>query len=427
MYIVTFLKKQKKKQKKSFALLSITNNRMEKKKYGFVTMTFDCCHQGHFELLRGCKMRCDHLIVGLTTDERAQVEKRQTILTYEQRFAILSNCKWVDEVVPNHGVSKETAYEQLRFDILFSGDDYFHSTEFETFSKAYPDVEIVFFPRHLTRSSSDYIRALMERFYKSQTIIAPSIYGYIFRQGYGKPYHVTKCIPFSRLEVRSEFASDDVFGFYYFFDELPRNWKSPSQSQKPQFPMIAGIHANRELLINKYFQHKPWCTYLSHSTVYEHAVSDFSAFPANNPEHKSLLDFANYVARERNMPAKIVQIVQRDAGITMEEWCKDVCKSREEFDRVVNYVQDEIITCLMHAYVVHSDIHPRNVLIDLKTQQVSLIDFGWVTATLFELSPKERSATYKMLEDDFDRKHFRKSLRLSPHTRKWMQQVSVHV
>ena len=395
------------------------------KKYGFVTMTFDCCHQGHFELLRGCKMRCDHLIVGLTTDERVRVEKREPILTYEQRFAILSNSKWVDEVVPNHGISKETAYEQLRFDVLFSGDDYFHAPEFESFSKAYPDVEIVFFPRHLTRSSSDYICALTERFYNSQTIIAPSIYGYIFRQGFGKPYHVTKCIPFSRLEVRSEFASDDVFGFYSFFDQLPRNWKSPGQSQKPQFPMIAGIHANRELLINKHFQRKPWCTYLSHSTVYQHSVSENSATDTT-VEHKSLLGFANYVARERTMPAKIVQIVQRDAGITMEEWCKDICKNQYEFDHIVNYVRDEIITCLKNAHVVHSDIHPRNVLIDVKSQQVSLIDFGWVTATMFELSPKEKLALHTMLDDDFDKNHFHKSLLLSPHTKKWMQNVTIH-
>lgn len=382
-------------------------------------MTFDCCHQGHFELLRGCKLRCDHLIVGLTTDERARLEKRQTILSYEQRFAILSNCKWVDEVIPNHGIPKATAYEQLHFDVLFSGDDYYQSQEFEVFHEKYPDVEILFLPRHLTRSSSTYIDALMTRFYNSQQVISPSIYGYIFRQGYGKPFHVTKCLPFSRLEVRSEFASDDVFGFYSRFNELPRNWKSMGHAQRPQYPMIAGIHANRELLINIHFQNEPWCTYLSHSTIY-HSKDLIQMDRSKEDDTKTLMEFANYVARERSMPVKIVQIVQKDAGTTFDEWCKETCSSQEQFENVVRYVEDVIIHRLKKAEVVHSDIHPRNVMIDPKTNQVCLIDFGWVTATLFELGTKERDTLHKMLQEDFDKHHFRKSLLLSPNTNKWM-------
>ena len=380
-------------------------------------MTFDCCHQGHFELLRGCKLRCDHLVVGLTTDERALKEKRQTILSYEQRFAILTHCKWVDEVVPNHGIPKAEAYEKLRFDILFSGDDYFGSDEFETFKKAYPNVEVVYFPRHLTRSSSGYIDALMERFYSSQQIIAPSIHSYIFRQGYGKPYHVTKCLPFSRLEVRSDFASNDAFGFYKYFDELPRNWKSQGHAQRPQFPMISGIHPNREVLINMHFKSEPWCTYLSHSTIYH--SQDTSNELLSPPQ--TLMEFANSVSRERSMPCKIVQMVQKDAGITMDEWCDRLCQNQQDFNDVVEYVEDIIIDTLRKTEVVHADIHPRNVMIDVQTKQVSLIDFGWVTASMFELCSKERDVVRQMLAENFDKEHFRKSLLLSPHTNRWVQ------
>lgn len=389
-------------------------------------MTFDACHQGHFELLRGCKMRCDHLIVGLTTDERARTEKRQTILSYAQRFAILSNCKWVDEVVPNHGDPKATSYEKLHFDILFSGDDYFQSNEFALFKEAYPNVETVFLPRHTTRSSSLFIDDLMTRFYESQKIIAPSIYSHIFRQGYGKPFHVTKCIPFSRLELRSDFACDDVFGFYKHFSELPRNWKSQHHVERPPFPMISGIHANRELLVNKHFKDEPWCTYLSHSTIYQSGESQ----QPTECKTTTLMEFANFVARERGMPHKIVQMVQKDAGITMDEWCRTVCQSQQEFDHVVNYVENVIIAALEKASVVHSDIHPRNVVIDAQTKQVSLIDFGWVTSLLFELCPKEREAAKNMLREEFDKTHFRKSLRLSQHTARWLpkeEQLAIHI
>ena len=402
--------------------MAMEKKKMQKPRFGFVTMTFDCCHQGHFDLLRGCKMRCQHLIVGLTTDERARAEKRQTILSYDQRFAILSNCKWVDEVVPNHGDPKAVSFEKLHFDILFSGDDYFGSDEFKLFHEAYPNVPTVYIQRHLTRSSSLYIDALMTRFYASQQIIAPSIYSYIFRQGYGKPFHVTKCLPFSRFETRSEFACDDVFGFYKHSDQLPRNWKSPHHAQQgPQFPMISGIHTNRELLINMHFRDEPWCTYLSHSTIYRSDDQLPSVLDPVTKDQGTLLEFANFVARERGMPCKIVQMVQKDAGITMDEWCKTVCTSQQEFDNVVHYVEHVIITALETAGVVHSDIHPRNVMIDLQTKQVSLIDFGWVTAFLFELCPKERKAAQEMIHNKFDKTHFRKSLLLSPNTVRWVQ------
>lgn len=393
---------------------------------GFVTMTFDCCHPGHFELLRFCRQRCDYLIVGLTTDERALHEKRQTILTYEQRYAILKNCQFVDEVVANNGEPKAEMLDKLHFNILFSGDDYYQSNEFETFKAECPHIPVVFLPRNPNQSSTHFINRLMDRYYKSQQILAPSIYGQIVLQGYGKPHHVTKCLPFSKLEMRSTFASNDVFGFYKYFDTLPRNWKSPNHTHAQPFPMISGIHSNRELLINEKLQSQSWCTYISHSVVYLREET-----PNEQEEHKqqqqqqqpeTLLEFANFVCKERSIPRKIVQIVQRYAGKTFDEWCKTTCKSKADFDRVVHYVRDVIIPYLEECEIVHSDIHPRNVLIDPQTRHISLIDFGWVTASTFELCEKERLALNRMLNQRFDWNHFQKSLLLCPNTKKWLQQ-----
>lgn len=391
-----------------------------KKVRGFVTMTFDCCHQGHFELLRGCRKRCDFLSVGLTTDEQARIEKRDTILTYEQRFQILQNCKWVNEVMANHGTSKVEMQKKLKFDILFSGDDYYNDADFDAFRREYPNIPVVFLPRHATRSSTVLIQDIMERFYKSQKIVAPSIYGSIFRQGFGKPYHITKCVPFCKLETTSPFASNDAFGFYTHFAELPRNWKSKTHAeQAPAFPMISGIHPNREILINMHLQSMPWCTYLSHSTLFD---GDYSApLEHKQPNFDTLLDFANHVVRERSRPCKIVQIVQRDGGITLEDWCAQNCKSQGEFDTILQYVRDTILDTLERMGIVHSDVHPRNILVDPKTKQVSLIDFGWVTSLIFELSHKEREAVQNMLRLKFDWQHFQKSLLLCPATAKWMK------
>lgn len=399
---------------------------MQQMKTGFVTMTFDCCHQGHFDLLRGCKQRCEWLIVGLTTDERVLQEKRQPILTYDQRFAILNNCQWVDEVIPNNGEPKAEMRDKLQFDVLFSGDDYYTSTEFQQFRDACPNTPVIFLPRNMNRSSSKYIDELMDRFYKSQRIVAPSIYGYIYRQGYGKPFHVTKCLPYSKFEVRSKFASNDVFGFYKHFDTLPRNWKSPNHVQEQPFPMISGIHSNREVIINEQLKLEPWCTYVSHSELYNHDITDTEEEP--HCEFKSHMQFAHYVCHERSIPYKIVQIVQHDAGMTFEDWCKNVCETKTEFDSIVSYVRDVIIKYLESNKIVHSDIHPRNVLVHPITKQVSLIDFGWVTASMFELCEKERKALCEMLAQKFDWNHFQKSLLLCSSTAKWMDDnVTLHM
>jgi len=69
----------------------------------------------------------------------------------------------------------------------------------------------------------------------------------------------------------------------------------------------------------------------------------------------------------------IVNLIQRDGGITFEKWCKHVCKSKQEFNKIICTVK-EIIDFLHMDGVCHGDIHPRNILID-QNGIVSIIDF----------------------------------------------------
>jgi len=381
---------------------------------GFLTMVFDFCQEGHFELLERCKARCDYLIVGLTTDARATAEKRVPIMTYSQRRAILKNCRFVDEVLPNHGASKEEMYEKLKFDILFSGDDYFDSDEFTSFRKAYPDVPVLFFPR-TDLSSTALLEAMWNRFYTSQKIIATSITGYITKQGFGKPFHIIKHLHYSDVESTNEYASGDVFGFYRFFDELPRNWKRKDNAA--QFPMISGVHANRELLINRKLKDEPWCTYISDFVVLDSLIATLPRHLHPPSEQKTtfatLYDFAEYVAEKRKKPEKIVQIVQREAGSTLEEWCIKYCSGKEQLCEKLKYVTDVIIPELERRGIVHGDLHPRNILVS-KKGQVSAIDFGWVSSLSFDLEQRERAKVIDMLDHHFDLHHFLDSLDLVP-------------
>lgn len=98
---------------------------MKKYKVGFTVGTFDMFHIGHLNLLRQAKEYCDHLIVGVHSDEWVQhCKKRATVIPYEQRAEIVAAIRYVDEVVKNETRSKMEQWEKYHFDVAFIGDDW---------------------------------------------------------------------------------------------------------------------------------------------------------------------------------------------------------------------------------------------------------------------------------------------------------------
>lgn len=100
---------------------------MARKKYkiGYTTGVFDMFHIGHLNILRQAKSQCEHLIVGVSTDELVQSYKHKSpIIPYEERRMIVEACRYVDEVVPQEDRDKIGAYERIRFDVMFVGDDW---------------------------------------------------------------------------------------------------------------------------------------------------------------------------------------------------------------------------------------------------------------------------------------------------------------
>lgn len=131
---------------------------MSEKKYkvGYTTGVFDLFHVGHLNLLEKCKMQCDKLIVAVCTDEYAHESGKNPIISYEDRARIIGALKCVDEVVPMTCTDKMTAWEKLKFDVLFSGDDWKGSPRYieteEQFKKI--GVDIVYFPYTKSVSTS---------------------------------------------------------------------------------------------------------------------------------------------------------------------------------------------------------------------------------------------------------------------------------
>ena len=116
---------------------------------GYTTGVFDMFHVGHLNLLARARGQCDRLIVGVSTDDVVLDYKGHApIVPYAERVAIVKAIRYVDEVVPQTSMDKFAAWEKLRFNRLFHGNDWKGSAmynEVEAKLKAV-GVEVVYFP-----------------------------------------------------------------------------------------------------------------------------------------------------------------------------------------------------------------------------------------------------------------------------------------
>lgn len=102
---------------------------MKKYKIGYTTGVFDLFHIGHLNILKRAKEQCEHLIVGVSTDELVRDYKHKTpVIPFEERIKIVEAIRYVDEVVPQTSMDKFAAWEKIHFDAIFHGDDWKGST-----------------------------------------------------------------------------------------------------------------------------------------------------------------------------------------------------------------------------------------------------------------------------------------------------------
>lgn len=122
-----------------------------KKKFrcGYTTGVFDLFHVGHLNILRKAKEQCDFLIVGVSTDELVlDYKNKRPVIPFEERKTIIESVKYVDQVVPQISMDKFAAWENLRFDVIFHGDDWKGSKLYEEIERKLKavGVEMVYFP-----------------------------------------------------------------------------------------------------------------------------------------------------------------------------------------------------------------------------------------------------------------------------------------
>jgi glycerol-3-phosphate cytidylyltransferase len=92
---------------------------------GYAPGAFDLFHIGHLNLLRRAKERCDYLIAGVVSDEVLIVRKGVTpVIPFEERIEIVRNCRHVDAAYAAVTDDKLEIWRDLRFSVLFKGDDW---------------------------------------------------------------------------------------------------------------------------------------------------------------------------------------------------------------------------------------------------------------------------------------------------------------
>ena len=137
---------------------------MEKYKIGYTTGVFDMFHIGHLNILKKAKEMCEYLIVGVSTDELVQNYKNKTpIIPEKERLEIVKNIKWVDKVVWQKDRDKKKAFENIKFDVMFVGDDWKNNKLFLEVEEYLNErqVKVIYFP-YTKGTSSTILREKLE-------------------------------------------------------------------------------------------------------------------------------------------------------------------------------------------------------------------------------------------------------------------------
>jgi glycerol-3-phosphate cytidylyltransferase len=124
---------------------------------GYAAGVFDLFHEGHVCLLRRAREQCDHLIVGVSTDDVAlDVHGSLPVFPFIERMEIIQSVRYVDHVVPQTSHDKAEAWHYLRFDRLFVGDNLHGSPLWEQITRDMErvGVDVVYLPATLDEDGS---------------------------------------------------------------------------------------------------------------------------------------------------------------------------------------------------------------------------------------------------------------------------------
>lgn len=130
---------------------------------GYAPGVYDLFHVGHLNVLRNAKSRCDYLVAGVVSDEMAGLAKgRPPVIPLVERLEIVRSIRYVDAAFVETVPDKLAAWRQVRFDVLFKGDDWRGTAKGEKLERDLATVgaRVVYFPYTMHTSSTQLRGAL---------------------------------------------------------------------------------------------------------------------------------------------------------------------------------------------------------------------------------------------------------------------------
>ena len=124
---------------------------------GYCPGVFDLFHIGHLKVIERAREHCDVLVVGVVTDEvTMEAKNRPPVVPFNERFEIVSALRMVDEVVADTQRDKFLMWPEIKYDVLFKGDDWKGTAKGNQLES---DLEVVgarvqYFPYTTTTSST---------------------------------------------------------------------------------------------------------------------------------------------------------------------------------------------------------------------------------------------------------------------------------
>ena len=132
---------------------------------GYTTGVYDLFHVGHLNILKRAKEMCDYLIVGVSTDELVMSYKHKTpVIPFEERLAIVGAIRYVDQVVPQITMDKLDAWKELKFDVMFHGDEWKGSELYNEYEEQFAKIGVcIEYLPHTSGISSSMIRDVINQ------------------------------------------------------------------------------------------------------------------------------------------------------------------------------------------------------------------------------------------------------------------------
>ncbi len=130
---------------------------------GYAPGAYDLFHIGHLNLLRQAAAHCDHLVAGVVSDEvLLRTKGRTPVIPLAERIEIVRGLRVVDAVHAETVPDKLDTWREVRFDVIFKGDDWRGTPKGDRLERDFAavGVAVCYFPYTVHTSSTALRRAL---------------------------------------------------------------------------------------------------------------------------------------------------------------------------------------------------------------------------------------------------------------------------